>query len=147
VSVSLRGYWFVMFVCPIHYTTQDTLSVGELVVFCMLTQRMLWPLTRLGLTLDNFERSNTACMRTFELLSRYDVYDMVVFFICSAGTCRCTCACVIICGRVRVCEQATKNQERRKEQAEGDQPGWRASWCVCVCGQCSMNSLMSGIYI
>lgn len=47
---------------------EPVVTVGEFVLFCMLIQRALWPLTRLGTTLDNFERSNTAARRTLQLL-------------------------------------------------------------------------------
>jgi len=44
------------------------LSVGELVLFSMMIQRVLWPLTRLGVTLDDFERAAASARRTFGLL-------------------------------------------------------------------------------
>ncbi|MBF0288653.1 MAG: ABC transporter ATP-binding protein [SAR324 cluster bacterium] len=44
------------------------LTVGELVLFSMMIQRMLWPLTRLGITLDEFERARASAKRTFGLL-------------------------------------------------------------------------------
>ena len=44
------------------------ISVGELVLFSMLTQRVLWPLTRFGVILDDFERASACAKRVFELL-------------------------------------------------------------------------------
>lgn len=44
------------------------LSVGQLVLFSMLIQRLLWPLTRLGTTLDDFERAGASARRIFEVL-------------------------------------------------------------------------------
>jgi ATP-binding cassette subfamily B protein len=44
------------------------LTVGELVLFAMMTERLLWPLTRLGTTLDDYERANASARRTFGLL-------------------------------------------------------------------------------
>jgi ATP-binding cassette, subfamily B, bacterial len=44
------------------------LSVGELVLFAMLTERLLWPFTRLGSTVDDFERARAAARRAFGLL-------------------------------------------------------------------------------
>ena len=35
----------------------------------MMIQRMLWPLTRLGVTLDEYERAKAAARRTFSLMS------------------------------------------------------------------------------
>ncbi len=44
------------------------ITAGELVLFAMLTERLLWPLTRLGTTLDDFERAKASARRTFGLL-------------------------------------------------------------------------------
>ena len=45
-----------------YWVLQDKgiLTVGELVLFSMLIQRMLWPLTRMGITLDEFERAKAS---------------------------------------------------------------------------------------
>ncbi len=45
------------------------LSVGELVLFSMLVQRLLWPITRLGQTLDLYERARSSAQRVFALLN------------------------------------------------------------------------------
>lgn len=45
------------------------LSVGELVLFSMLVQRLLWPITRLGQTLDLYERARSSASRVFALLN------------------------------------------------------------------------------
>ncbi|MEC8149506.1 MAG: ABC transporter ATP-binding protein, partial [SAR324 cluster bacterium] len=45
----LGSYWVL--------EDKGILTVGELVLFSMLIQRMLWPLTRMGITLDEFERA------------------------------------------------------------------------------------------
>ncbi len=44
------------------------ITAGELVLFAMLTERLLWPLTRLGATLDDYERAKASARRTFGLL-------------------------------------------------------------------------------
>lgn len=44
------------------------LTVGELVLFSMMIQRVLWPVTRLGQTLDNYERAKASARRVFGLL-------------------------------------------------------------------------------
>ncbi|MBV8201886.1 MAG: ABC transporter ATP-binding protein, partial [Acidobacteria bacterium] len=44
------------------------ITVGQLVLFAMMTERLLWPLTRLGSTLDDFERAMAAARRSFGLL-------------------------------------------------------------------------------
>src|SRR5215210_4146794 len=44
------------------------LTVGELVLFAMMTERLLWPLTRLGTTLDEYQRAKASARRTFGLL-------------------------------------------------------------------------------
>lgn len=53
-----------------YWVLQDkgVLTVGELVLFSMLIQRVLWPLTRLGNTLDEMERARASARRTFGLL-------------------------------------------------------------------------------
>ena len=45
------------------------LTVGELVFFSMMIQRILWPLTRMGVTLDEYERAKASARRTFGLLN------------------------------------------------------------------------------
>lgn len=45
-----------------------TLTVGELVLFAMMTERLLWPMTRLGNTLDDFERAKASVDRIFNVI-------------------------------------------------------------------------------
>jgi ATP-binding cassette, subfamily B, bacterial len=44
------------------------LTAGQLVLFAMMTERLLWPLTRLGQTLDDYERAKASARRCFGLL-------------------------------------------------------------------------------
>ena len=44
------------------------LTVGELVLFSMMIQRLLWPITRLGQVFDNYERAKASASRVFGLL-------------------------------------------------------------------------------
>ncbi len=44
------------------------LTVGELVLFAMMTERLLWPMTRLGTTMDDFERAKASIRRIFSVL-------------------------------------------------------------------------------
>jgi ATP-binding cassette subfamily B protein len=53
------GGWFVM---------RGTLTAGELVLFSMMIQRLLWPLTRLGQTFDEYQRAKASARRIFGLL-------------------------------------------------------------------------------
>ena len=46
----------------------NALSVGELVLFSVLIQRVLWPMTRLGTTFDEYERARASARRVFGLL-------------------------------------------------------------------------------
>lgn len=46
----------------------DILTVGELVLFSMLIQRMLWPLTTMGTVFDDYERARSSIRRIFGLL-------------------------------------------------------------------------------
>jgi len=48
----------------------DIISVGELVLFSMMIQRLLWPVTRLGSILDNYERAKASAQRVFGLLDK-----------------------------------------------------------------------------
>lgn len=58
----LGSYWVL--------TDTGILTVGELVLFSMLIQRLLWPLTRLGVVFDEYERANTSAHRIQELLAK-----------------------------------------------------------------------------
>lgn len=44
------------------------MTIGTLVMFSMLIQRLLWPLTRLGTTLDDYQRAKASARRTFGVL-------------------------------------------------------------------------------
>jgi len=55
-GVLLIGSYWVL-------TGQGVLTLGELVLFAMLTERLLWPVTRLGATFDELERSNASAKR------------------------------------------------------------------------------------
>ena len=56
----LGSYWVL--------EDKGLLTVGELVFFSMMIQRLLWPLTRMGVTLDEYERARASAIRTFGLL-------------------------------------------------------------------------------
>ncbi|MCB9893312.1 MAG: ABC transporter ATP-binding protein [Planctomycetes bacterium] len=58
-AVIVLGGWWV---------TRGQMSAGELVLFCMMIQRLLWPLTRLGSTFDEYQRARASAMRIFGLL-------------------------------------------------------------------------------
>ncbi len=47
---------------------EGTLSVGVYSVLIFMTQRLLWPLTRLGTTLDLYQRAMASTTRIFDLL-------------------------------------------------------------------------------
>ena len=47
---------------------EGLLTVGGLVLFSMMIQRLLWPLTRRGVTRDEYERAKASARRTFGLL-------------------------------------------------------------------------------
>ncbi|HEV2847053.1 MAG TPA: ABC transporter ATP-binding protein [Thermoanaerobaculia bacterium] len=56
----LGSYWIL--------NGQGNITVGELVLFAMMTERLLWPLTRLGTTVDDYERAKASARRAFGLL-------------------------------------------------------------------------------
>jgi len=51
-------------------TIAGSLSVGVYSVLVFMTQRLLWPLTRLGATFDMYQRSMASAERIFKLLER-----------------------------------------------------------------------------
>tara|TARA_B100001121_G_scaffold307940_1_gene330652 strand:- start:7763 stop:9535 length:1773 start_codon:yes stop_codon:yes gene_type:complete len=57
----LGSYWVL--------TDQGIISIGELVLFSMMIQRLLWPLTRLGTIFDEYERANASAKRLSNLLA------------------------------------------------------------------------------
>jgi ATP-binding cassette, subfamily B, bacterial len=58
-AVIVLGGWWVM---------RGQMTAGELVLFCMMIQRLLWPLTRLGTTFDEYQRARASATRIFGLL-------------------------------------------------------------------------------
>ncbi len=56
----LGSYWI--------YTDSGKLTLGELTMFAMMIQRMLWPVTRLGRVFDEYERANASARRVFGLM-------------------------------------------------------------------------------
>jgi ATP-binding cassette subfamily B protein len=56
----LGSYWVL--------SGSSILSIGELVLFSMMIQRLLWPLTRLGDVFDEYERANVSAGRLLNLL-------------------------------------------------------------------------------
>ncbi len=57
----LGSYWVL--------SGNDIITIGELVLFSMLIQRLLWPLTRLGDVFDEYERANVSAKRLLDLLN------------------------------------------------------------------------------
>lgn len=51
-----------------YYVDQGVLAVGSYSVVIFMTQRLLWPLTRLGQTLDLYQRAMASTQRIFGLL-------------------------------------------------------------------------------
>ncbi|MDC0145043.1 ABC transporter ATP-binding protein/permease [bacterium] len=63
----LTGFIGTMIIGTV-YTIQGDIAVGSFSVLVFLTQRFLWPFTRLGETIDLFERSMASTKRILELL-------------------------------------------------------------------------------
>lgn len=59
-TMALGAYWILM----------DTgqLTAGELTLFAMMIQRVLWPVTRLGNVFDEYERAKASARRIFGLM-------------------------------------------------------------------------------
>ncbi|MCB1200948.1 MAG: ABC transporter ATP-binding protein [Leptospiraceae bacterium] len=56
----LGSYWILQ--------GSGIITIGELVLFSMMIQRLLWPLTTLGTTFDDFERAKASGNRIFSLI-------------------------------------------------------------------------------
>ena len=52
-----------------HLTLEDKLDVGAYSLLVFLTQRLLWPLTRLGTTFDLYQRAMASTQRILDLLA------------------------------------------------------------------------------
>lgn len=63
----LTGFIGTMIIGSV-YALQGVIAVGSFSVLVFLTQRFLWPFTRLGETIDLFERSMASTKRILELL-------------------------------------------------------------------------------
>ncbi|HVV68538.1 MAG TPA: ABC transporter ATP-binding protein [Gammaproteobacteria bacterium] len=61
-GVLLAGSFWIL-------NNEHGINVAQLVMFSMLIQRLLWPLTRLGVTLDSYQRADASARRTFSLLA------------------------------------------------------------------------------
>jgi ATP-binding cassette, subfamily B, bacterial len=64
--VVLVGFLLAMLIGG-HQVEQGTLAVGSFSVVVFMTQRLLWPLTRLGQTLDLYQRAMASTHRIFQL--------------------------------------------------------------------------------
>jgi len=59
-ALMIGAYW------AIH--TPQRFSIGDLAFFAMMTERLLWPITRLGSIFDDYERARAASRRIFGIL-------------------------------------------------------------------------------
>jgi ATP-binding cassette subfamily B protein len=59
-TMALGAYWIL--------SGNGKLTVGELTLFAMMIQRVLWPVTRLGSVFDEFERAKASARRIFGLM-------------------------------------------------------------------------------
>jgi len=58
-----------------YLTEQGELAVGSYGVLVFLTQRLLWPLTRLGQTFDLYQRAMASTRRALDLLATEPAFD------------------------------------------------------------------------
>ena len=58
------------------YALKGIIAVGSFSVLVFLTQRFLWPFTRLGETIDLFERSMASTKRILELLKTINLLEI-----------------------------------------------------------------------
>lgn len=59
-TLLIGSYWVIY--------EPEKFSLGSLAFFAMMTQRLLWPVTRLGTVFDAYERAKASARRIFELL-------------------------------------------------------------------------------
>lgn len=59
-SLLLGAYWYI--------EGTHGIGLGEITLFAMMTQRLLWPITGLGRILDDFERAKASAKRVFGLM-------------------------------------------------------------------------------
>lgn len=60
LTLGLGAYWVIY--------EPGRFSLGGLAFFAMMTQRLLWPVTRLGFVFDEYERARAASRRIFSVL-------------------------------------------------------------------------------
>ena len=68
MSISLGFAAVIVFGAYWTINEERGMTVAKLVLFSMLTQRVLWPITRLGRTVDEFMRARASARRVFALL-------------------------------------------------------------------------------
>jgi len=73
IRIAIFGGFIATLVVGGLQTTEGTLAVGSYSTMVFLTQRLLWPLTRLGETLDQYQRSAASTRRIFRLLDTPEV--------------------------------------------------------------------------
>lgn len=67
-TLALAAWWV--------YIGEGGITLGSLALFAMMTQRLLWPVTKLGLVFNEYERARAAARRIFNLLeSKNDIKD------------------------------------------------------------------------
>ncbi len=59
-TLTIGGYWILY--------QPDRMSLGGLAFFALMVQRLLWPITRLGVIFDDYERARASARRIFQLL-------------------------------------------------------------------------------
>lgn len=59
-TMGIGAYWIMI--------GNEQLTVGELTLFAMMIQRVLWPITHLGVVFDEFERAKASARRVFGLM-------------------------------------------------------------------------------
>ncbi|KNC46107.1 ATPase [Thecamonas trahens ATCC 50062] len=72
IRMSIAVGFAAVLTCGTYWVINDEkgLSIGDLVMFSMLIQRLLWPITRLGATIDEFLRARASARRVFTLLDQ-----------------------------------------------------------------------------
>lgn len=70
IRIGVLSGFVVTLVLGGYLTFQGQIAIGSYSILIFLTQRLLWPLTRLGQTADNFERSMASTQRIMDLIEK-----------------------------------------------------------------------------
>lgn len=76
IRIGVLSGFVVTLVLGGYLTFEGQIAIGSYSILIFLTQRLLWPLTRLGQTADNYERSMASTQRIMDLIEKeIEIFD------------------------------------------------------------------------